>query len=53
MIKKLMRAVVLAGLMFLAACSPKTEYTHALPKDASVVVALDLDEMAQKSGLAS
>ena len=48
-----MRAVALAGLMFLAACSPKTEYTHALPKDASVVVALDLDEMAQKSGLAS
>ena len=53
MIKKLMRAVALAGLMFLAACSPKTEYTHALPKDASVVVALDLDEMVQKSGLAS
>ena len=53
MIKKLMRAVALAGLMFLAACSPKTEYTHALPKDASVVVALDLDEMAQKSGLVS
>ena len=53
MMKKLMRAVALAGLMFLVACSPKTEYTHALPKDASVVVALDLDEMAQKSGLAS
>ena len=53
MIKKMMRAVALAGLMFLAACSSKTEYTHALPKDASVVVALDLDEMAQKSGLAS
>ena len=49
----MMRAVALAGLMFLAACSSKTEYTHALPKDASVVVALDLDEMAQKSGLAS
>ena len=45
--------MALAGLMFLAACSPKTEYIHALPKDASVVVALDLDEMAQKSGLAS
>ena len=53
MMKKLMRAVAFAGLMFLVACSPKTEYTHALPKDASVVVALDLDEMAQKSGLAS
>ena len=49
----MMRAVALVGLMFLAACSSKTEYTHALPKDASVVVALDLDEMAQKSGLAS
>ena len=53
MMKKLMRTVALVGLMFLVACSPKTEYTHALPKDASVVVAMDLDEMAQKSGLAS
>lgn len=53
MIKKLVRAVALAGLMFMVACSPKTEYTHALPKDASVVVALELDEMAKKAGLDS
>ena len=53
MIKKLIRATALVGLMFLAACSSKTEYTHALPKDASVVVALELDEMAHKAGLDS
>lgn len=41
--------VLLAGL--LVGCSPKTEYTHALPKDASAVVAVDLQSMAQKSGL--
>ena len=45
--------MALAGLMFLASCSSKTEYTHALPKDASVVVALELDEMARKAGLDS
>lgn len=51
MIRKMMKTAALVGLMFLAACSPKTEYTHALPKDASVVVALELDEMARKAGL--
>ena len=51
MIKKLLKGGLVAGLLFLAACSPKTEYTHALPKDASVVVAMELDEMAQKAGL--
>ena len=41
----------LSTLLFLASCSPKTEYTHALPKNASVVVAMELDDMAQKAGL--
>lgn len=50
-VKKLYNVAALIGLMLLAACSPKTEYTHALPKDASVVVGLELDEMAEKAGL--
>lgn len=41
----------LSTLLFLASCSPKTEYTHALPKNASVIVAMELDDMAQKAGL--
>ena len=49
MIKKLLGVAMTAGLMLLAACSPKTEYTHAIPKNASVVV--ELDEMARKAGL--
>ena len=51
MIKKLLKSTFVASLLFLAACSPKTEYTHALPKNASMVVALELDDMAQKAGL--
>lgn len=51
MLKKLMKIVAMTGLLFFVACSPKTEYTNALPKDASVVMALDLDEMARKAGL--
>ena len=51
MIKKLLKSTFVASLLYLAACSPKTEYTHALPKNASMVVALELDEMAQKAGL--
>lgn len=41
----------MATLIFLASCSPKTEYTNALPKNASIVMALDLDAMADKGGL--
>ena len=51
MIKKLTRAAMVLSLMLLAACSPKTEYTHAIPKNASMVVGMELDEMAQKAGL--
>ena len=35
----------------MASCSPKTEYTHALPKNASIVVGMELDQMANKAGL--
>ena len=38
-------------IMFMIACSPRTEYTHALPKDASLVVSADLASMANKSKL--
>lgn len=37
--------------MLLAACSPQTEYTHAIPKNASVVMGMEWDEMAKKAGL--
>ena len=51
MIQKLLKTTFVAALLLLASCSPKTEYTHALPKNASMVVALELDDMAQKAGL--
>ena len=41
----------IGSLLFLAACSPRTEYTHAIPKNASLVVGMELDEMATKAGL--
>ena len=49
--KNLIKAGFLAALLAFSACSPKSEYTNALPKDASVVVAMELDEMAEKAGL--
>ena len=51
MMKKLIKASFLAALLAFSACSPKSEYTNALPKDASVVVAMELDEMVGKAGL--
>ena len=51
MIKKLLRTSMWAALLLLAACSPQTEYTHAIPKNASVVMGMELDEMATKAGL--
>lgn len=51
MIKKLLKNTFVVSLLLLAACSPKTEYTNALPKNASVVIAFELDGMAQKAGL--
>ena len=50
MIKKLLKGSVVAVMLFLAACSPKSEYTNAIPKNASVVVSMELDEMAKKAG---
>ena len=51
MMKNLIKAGFLAALLAFSACSPKTEYTNALPKNASMVVAMELDEMAEKAGL--
>lgn len=51
MIKRLLKTTFIVSLVLLASCTPKTEYTHALPKDASVVIAMELDEMANKAGL--
>lgn len=51
MVKKFVQATFVVFLMLFVACSPKTEYTHALPKSASVVMAFELDEMAQKASL--
>lgn len=51
MIKKILNTTLFVSLLLLASCSPKTEYTHALPKNASVVVGLELDQMADKAGL--
>lgn len=51
MSKKIFNNLLLIGILFLASCSPKTEYTHALPKNASIVVSMELDQMANKAGL--
>lgn len=50
-IKKLFKLSLVSVLLALAACSPQTEYTHAIPKNASVVMGMELDEMATKAGL--
>lgn len=41
--------IVWCFLLLLASCSPKSEYTHALPKDASLVMAVDWEMMAGKA----
>lgn len=51
MSKKIFTNLLLIGILFLVSCSPKTEYTHALPKNASIVVGMELDQMANKAGL--
>ncbi len=43
--------VLLAIVACLAYCTSKNEYTNAIPKDASVVVSLDLKSMAAKGGI--
>lgn len=44
---------LLATVMLLASCSKKNVYENVLPKDAAVVVSVDLVSMADKSGLSS
>ena len=51
MIKKIFKLSLVSVLLALAACSPQTEYTHAIPKNASVVLGMEMDEMAEKAGL--
>ena len=51
MSKKIFNNLLLISILFLVSCSPKTEYTHALPKNASIVVGMELDQMANKAGL--
>ena len=51
MSKKIFNNLLLIGILFLVSCSPKTEYTHALPKNASIVVGMELDQMANIAGL--
>lgn len=50
-----MKKYILIGLallvFFFVSCSPKTEYTNALPKDASVMVMIDMKAIIQKAGL--
>ena len=46
---KMIGMVIAACFMY--ACSPHTEYTNALPKDASLMLSADLQAMALKGGL--
>ena len=51
MIKKLIKIGMMACVIFFTACTSKTEYTDAIPKNAAVVMGLELDNMSQKAGL--
>lgn len=53
MVKKLIsRLSVLAVLIvFMAACSKTSEYTNVIPADATVVVSLNMQSLAEKAGL--
>lgn len=53
MVKKMVsRLLVLAVLIvFMAACSKKSEYTNIIPADASAVASIDLKSLADKAGL--
>lgn len=43
--------VVLALVMFMTACTDGDVYTNAIPKNASLVISADLDQMAEKGGI--
>lgn len=45
---KWMGSLAVGMLLVLASCGEKNPYTNALPKDAAMVVSLDVKEMAQK-----
>ena len=45
MIKKILKSSLLAAMLLLASCGQQTEYTHAIPKNASVVMGMELDEL--------
>lgn len=49
--KKLSGIIMGIAVALLTACTPHTEYTNALPKDASVIMAFDVESMAGKAGL--
>ena len=49
MISRLSVLVVL--MVFMAACSKKSEYTNVIPADASAVASIHLKSLADKSGL--
>lgn len=53
MVKKLIsRLSVLAVLIvFLAACSKKSEYTNVIPADATAIASINLKTLAEKAGL--
>lgn len=53
MVKKMISqlSVLAVLIVFLAACSNQSEYTNAIPADASAVVSMNLKALADKAGL--
>jgi len=49
--KSILGFTLLAVVMLLASCSPKSEYANAIPKDAAMVMSFDFKAMADKSGI--
>ncbi len=47
------RIVLLAIVVLWASCSSQSEYANVIPKDASMVMSLDLESMGGKSGLSA
>lgn len=53
MVKKMISrlSVLVVLIVFMAACSKKSEYTNVIPADASAVASIDLKSLAEKAGL--
>ena len=53
MVKKMISRLLVSAMLivFIAACSQKSEYTSAIPADASAVASINLKSLADKSGL--